>query len=91
MNIRNFKNLFRPPLSVTFIKCLIQFVIRTLSAIENFDVKVLPSNSGYKFLHTLFSFSLRLASFGVIFIGERLHYCTDLQVSQVRQQILLHY
>ena len=37
---------------------------------DNFDVKVLSPNSGYKFLHTLFSFSLRRAAFGVIFIDE---------------------
>ena len=46
------------------------FVIVTLSPIENFGFKVLLPNSGYKFIHTLFSFSLRRASFGVIFIDE---------------------
>ena len=70
LNFWNFRNLFRPPLSVSLIKHIFFFVIRTLSPIENFEAKVLPPNSGYKFLHTLFSFFLRLASFGDIFIYE---------------------
>ena len=75
LNFRNFKNLFRPSFSesyqyISFIKYFFFFAILTLSPIENFCDKDLPPNSGYKFLHTLFSFSLRLASFGVIFIDE---------------------
>ena len=70
LNFGNCKNLFRPSLSVSFIKYFLFFVILTWSPIENFSVKVRPPNSGYKFLHTLFSFSLRLASFGIIFIDE---------------------
>ena len=91
MNLRNFKNLFRPPLSVTIIKCFLFFVIRTLSPIENFGVKVLPPNSGYNFLQTLFSFSLRLAFFGVILLMNELNYFINQHVCQVHQHIFLSY
>ena len=58
LNLRNFKNLFGSPLSVTFMKQIFFFLILTLSPIENCGAKILPPNSGYKFCHTLFSFSL---------------------------------
>ena len=67
LNFGNLKNLFRPSLSVSFIKC---FLFLCYSTIGNFGVKVLPPNFLYQFLHTLFSFSLRLASFGFIFIDD---------------------
>ena len=70
LNFRNCKNLYSPSLSVSFIKYFIFLCYSNMTPIENFDVKVLPTNSGYKFIHTLFSFSLRFASIGVIFIEE---------------------
>ena len=70
VNLRNFEtssvHLWVYPLSNAFYF----IVILTWSPIENVGVKVLPPNSGYKFLHTLYSFSLRFATIGVIFIYE---------------------
>ena len=56
LNFRNCKNLFRPSLSVSFIKIFFFFVILTWSQIENFGVKVLTQNYEYKFLHFIFVF-----------------------------------
>ena len=67
-NCRNFKNLFRPSLSVSFIKCFL--FLCYFNVITNFGVMILPPNSRYKLFHTSFSFSLCIASLGVIFIDE---------------------
>ena len=91
INCWHFKNLFRPSLSVSFIKCFLFFVILRLSPIINYGVMVLIPNSGYRFLHTLLSFSLRLASFRVILWINELYYYTDQQVNQVHQHIFLNY
>ena len=92
LNLRNFKNLFRLPLSVTFIKDIFFFVILTLSPIENFGAKVLPPNSGYKFLHTIyFSFPYDLLPSESFLSMHESYYCTDSQVCQVHQQIFLYY
>ena len=70
LNFRNCKNLFRSSLSVSFIECFLFLRYSNIITNRKLGAKVLPPNSRYKFLHTLFSFSLRLASFRVMFIDE---------------------
>ena len=68
LNFTKFNNFFRPYLSVFFITCFLFLCYSNI--IGHFGGKVLPPNSGYKFIHILFSFSLRFASFAVIYMDE---------------------
>ena len=70
LNFINFENLFHPSLSVSFIKCVLFLGYSKIITNWNFGVKVLPPNFWYKFLRTLFSFSVQLAFMVVIFIYD---------------------
>ena len=82
LNFRNFENLFRPYLSVSFI--------------NYHQLKILASWSYHQILGINFStlyfrfpYDL-LPSESFLFMNE-LHYCTDLQVSHIYKQIFLYY
>ena len=70
LNIINFINFFRSSLSVAFIKRFLFLCYFNIITNGKFWCNGLSPNSGYKFLDSLFLFSLRLASFRVIFIDE---------------------
>ena len=91
LNFRKCKNLFRPYLSVSFIKCFLFFVILTLSSIESFGVKFLTPNSGHRVRHIYFRFPYDLPPWESFLLLNELHYCSDRQASQVYQQIFLYY
>ena len=54
LHFGNCKNLFRSSLSVSFIKCFLFLCYSNMITNQKFGVNILPPNSGYKFLHTLF-------------------------------------
>ena len=89
LNFRNCKNLFRPSLSVSFIKCFLFFVILTLSPIEKFGVKDLPPNCGYKFFHTLISFSYDVLPSESFLSMNELYYGTSKSSTSTNFLVLL--
>ena len=58
---------------------------------RKFWCQCLTPNSEYKLLNTLFSFSYDLLPSESFLLMNKLCYCTDLQVSQIPQQIFLYY